>query len=84
MDESNPLRNFTILGRLWAVICLFVGVFGFVAYVVELVPTLPAGNYPVIVLVMPIALATLVLYALGYGFLRMCGFRLRKPPAEDE
>lgn len=84
MDEDHPLRNFTILGRLWIITCIVLGALAFVAYVTELLPTFQPGSYPIILFIIPVVLATLAVYALGYGFLRLCGFRLRKQPTNDD
>ena len=83
MDDSNPLRNFTILGRLWIITCIVLGIFGLIAYVIELVPTLPSGRYPIVLFWVPIALATLAVYGIGYAILRICGFRLRRQPNDQ-
>jgi hypothetical protein len=82
-DENNPLRNFTILGRLWIIACIVLGMLGFYAYVTDMLPNLPSGSYPVIIFILPVAIATFLVYVFGYLLMGLCGFRLRKAPTDD-
>ena len=83
-DENNPLRNFTILGRLWIIACIVLAMLGFYAYVTDFLPGLPSGGYPIIMFLLPVLIAAFFVYVLGYGLLRLCGFRLRKTATNDE
>ena len=82
MTDSNPLRNFTLLGRLWIIACIGLGTFVFIAYVSEMLPILPAGQYPVVWFLVPVVLGSLVLYAIGTLFFRMIGIKIRREPSE--
>jgi hypothetical protein len=77
-DEVNPLRNYTIPGRLWIIACITGGMFGFIAYVLELLPGFPPGRYPLTFFLVPVVLITLVIYVAGCFGLRALGIRLRK------
>jgi hypothetical protein len=77
-DEVNPLRNYTIPGRLWIIACITGGMLGFIAYVLELLPTFPPGSYPLVFFIVPMVLITLVIYVVGCYGLRALGIRLKK------
>lgn len=78
--EFDPLENFTFAGKLWVVFCIILAAAGLIAYVSEMLPTFPPGDYPLILFMVPVLGVTLAIYALGYWILTKCGIRLRKPP----
>ena len=80
MDDPNPLRNYTIIGRLWIIACLAAGAFVFIAYMSDTLPILPPGSYPVFLFLVPVALGILAIYAIGVGAFRLLGIKHRKPP----
>lgn len=81
-DQNNPLRDFTFVGRLWVVICVLLGMGLGVAYLAEMLPGFPTGSYPLMMFFVPVGLVMIVVYALGYWVLCLCGVRMRKPPED--
>ena len=80
MDDQNPLRNYTIIGRLWIIACLTGGMFVFIAYLSDTLPILPAGSYPVFLFLFPVVLGMLAIYVVGVGVFKLFGVNHRKPP----
>jgi hypothetical protein len=83
-DHGNPLQNYTIVGRLWIILCMIFGLLIFVAFWSEQLPFLPSGTYPTWFFYGPPLLGGATLYWTGKLIFGAIGIKLRRDPPADE
>jgi hypothetical protein len=83
MDDRDPLRNYTFIGRLWMLICVVGAMVVTIIYVVNIYPSLAPGTYPLLLFWVPVGLGTLIIYALGIAVFRLLGIKHRKSPDDQ-
>ena len=74
-DDRNPLRNVTLPGRLLVIFSILLVGSGFTFVLLGFAESdsLPAGRYPVILLLLPALIAGALFFILGRWVMRLSG-----------
>lgn len=77
-ERSSPLSRLTLPGRALLLVHLLGAIGGSALYICDMIPQLPAGRYPVLMFVVPVALGCFFSFLILAWALERFGIRIYK------